>query len=542
MGLIGAFASVGTIVGLFKQWVGHLTKIRDLKVQLGQGGLATQRSVMALGEQEQVSLIEATRRATEVAQAGSIPIEMGAKIRQAALSQIKGKDTGAKVEIAKLIAQTIGKTGGTEDEGVALTELLVNAGVKTPEQAKKALAQIQGALLGSPELSVGKFAAAVVGGGGALSALDVPLEDILALSAQGRQVAAGKSLAGAELVKQITANITNDKNLEIVRKESGAKTLDEARQLPLMDQIKAMTSAITRAKSEGGPAAVQMLLKEMEAAQRTQFIKFFSPAAVETGEAAREASRKFTVADLEGKYTEWAGTDPAIAARMKNRRELERTERAHSRFLKTQLREEAKARLEEARAAGNVGFLTDMFSTEEGQIENASAYVQMETLGLLHKYEKFRGKTGLTSAGNYKGRLDFAKRRLGIQSDTPILDLAQLGEGPLERLKAIQASRAAVGTTKDERERGREEIEDISGLLSPDRTDAELGGRNRIARPGEEGSPAAAAPELSGGAGGPGTTINHYTTINSHDENFFLGDKPDLTKPGKGGREQGTVD
>lgn len=490
---LAGYASLAGIVRLHGQWAEHLQKIRNLQGQMAGEGLDKQKMVQSLAEQLGLAgaagLLNAMGQAGEIARAGSVDLATAANILQASRSQIK-TDAGSANQIAAMVARSIGKTGGSAEEGVALVELLMNAGVRTPDEARAALAKVQGSLLGSPELGVGKFAQSVVSGGAGLFALGGSLDDILQLSAQGRAVAGGKPLAGAELVKQIAQNVmANEGFQKIVQSQLGLKSVDDVLGVPAIAQIQAVGAAIEGSRAAGGPEAVQRLLSGVEGSMRMQALKFFSPAALETGRAARDTMGGFSAADLEREWSAFAETDVAVNQRLSTAQEVRRAESAHLRFLNTELITRSKALLDEARAAGHVPFYREKLRTDLGLERAAALYIQRSALGLTG--DPFTGAGVLFGLDNSELP---GLRESGILPDEPIFELEQLNRRQLIGVRQFLRRR-----------RSKHGYEDLTATDIAAQEGAIEHITQLLADPSFEGGLRATI-----GRGGPVTIINNY--------------------------------
>ncbi len=401
-GMVLGLASLPAIIGMIRRLADGLREVRDIQADIagrGAESLALARPLAEqMGDTSPAGLTKALEVGADISLTTGAELEVAIKAAQAvrSMSSMQQASPDELRRIAQLLAGTVAKGGGDAAVIASIAELLNAAGVSTPDATGKALANVQGALLASPGLSLGAFGQAATKGILPMLMMGVGMPEAMATFAQARQVSAGSEDAAAELLSQVTRVLLSDKGRDVLRQIAGVSKR-EAADMPLLKRFEVFGAAIARAEAEGRPSAFDELVGDLPARQRINMMRLFSDAARRTRDAAQARITGFRPEDLEGEIEGYGETVPAQMARSSTRRRLGAGRLSVALTPSVTLQTEAQGRMKRARQQGEIGPLggegADWMRTVGGDAllhQQYAARLLLERLGVGRGYAESR--------------------------------------------------------------------------------------------------------------------------------------------------------
>lgn len=472
---VAAFAGVGTIVTLFHSWTGHLEKVRNLLMQLGNEATGSQEKVLKLADQlgdtSERGLMKAVAMAADVSRAGALPsLAEGAMIAQSVLSNIDAPRR-QQLAIARSIARLGGKAGVTAQEAGVLPQLIQAAGAKgDPGQF---MAELDAALKASPGLGLGAFGVGTIKGTLGLLGLGMPRTEALARMAQARQAASTEEEAAGYL-RRIAQTMVREPVRELIAGAAG-KPYEE---LAWPERFETMGDLVGRMGTD--PRVRRQIEGVLEAREQMLFPAFFGAGARETYQRALGAVQGAKPETFQAQAAAFAESKLGIKRRLDVARDLRRGTMDVRQF----------AELELDRVAGEIAQETPALFGEEWMQGGA----EMRRRKIR---ENLRGGLGLGPA---------------VEMETP----------EMVRQRYKQARRLAIQEYHQPRAHGE------PGPIEPrdpDPADFYPGSVNPFV-PFSDDVPPATQPA---------------PVIHNHGDQFFLGERGDLTRPGADAPGQGEM-
>ncbi len=210
--------------------------------------------------------------------------------------------------IAQEVAGFIGRTGGSPEEAGAISEFLFTSGVRTPQQARKLLAELDATVKFSATQKGGAFGAATVRGGVPMLVAGATPQEAMARTAQARAVSGASDDAAAELLRQVFRQVSSNEAREYVTEYSGVdwRQLSPNQMLDVLGQI--FNDPSQQDKRE-------KIFKDSR--EREQLTKLFAPAALEVYRGAMQAISRTDLAGYQRFVEGFTHSNLAIERRVR---------------------------------------------------------------------------------------------------------------------------------------------------------------------------------------------------------------------------------
>jgi len=382
--LIGGFTALGAVGKIFSELAEQAEKLRRINEQLTNESVGTQRSLLAMAQQEGITTQEAARRVADTATKTGAGTALAAEARRAVHSLM---GVGAIQQGRQdIIAGALAAYGGSPEQATQLTEALMRAPeVKDESSLLRALSQMRRAMRDSPYSTLGEFAGSF--GRGQLTAMQqgMPLKESLAFQAQARMVTANPTQA-ARMMEQLYRVLWTEHGRSMVEEETGRSpdTMD------ITAQFKGLLSAVAKKKPEELQA---MFDADLVPSRERQWLFNF------TTKAAREAHdrilKSLDEADPEEMKKVMADYKQSAVGQVTAMESVEQVRHAQ---LGTYLSvagkqsEQARHQLDKRYAEGKIGWfhykllpvITRGLETER-LVADTEAAMQLENLGIAEK-------------------------------------------------------------------------------------------------------------------------------------------------------------
>ena len=245
-----SFGSLAAVVGLFFKWTSHLTKVRDLLIEMGNRSTTTQEKVLKLADQmgdtSEKGLTRAISNASDVAKAGGLRnIDEGAMILQSVMSNID-KPFAEQKKMAINIAKLSGKSGVTAEEAGVIPEFARAAGMAgNAEDLSQFLAELDRSLKVSASLGLGGFAEGSIKGTVGLLNLGMERREAFARMVQARAVSGGSDEQAANYLRRIGQSMAREEVREFIGKRAGKDYHD----MSFQERFDTLGEAVLEAKT-----------------------------------------------------------------------------------------------------------------------------------------------------------------------------------------------------------------------------------------------------------------------------------------------------
>lgn len=298
---IAAAAGIGAIKRLLDQYLETLHE--TVRVQDELAGKATTLAGSGKTLARQLGVDESTGASvlTSLRIAGGLDAGAASALGIAldiGFSDLGGLLAGQNLQTGKDLAAFMGAAGFVGDEGAKLVEVLKAAGqLGSPEAAKQATAQIAAAARASKASSIGAFSGQLARGAIPFLQAGVPLEDVLELAGQFRQVEVNEQLAatGMEQFYALAVSGVSKSFDRDVAREARDRGLD-ARELTAADRINIARDLIRRIST---PKEQRRFLRQAGPERGIAIQKALGAENVAVTEPVGEAARAATLAEFE---------------------------------------------------------------------------------------------------------------------------------------------------------------------------------------------------------------------------------------------------
>lgn len=306
VGMVTGFMGMSLVNKLFSDALNALQKMKELSDEIAGTSVGLAGQSKLLGKQLGVGEVQGMKVLTDLRIAGGMDAGTAGQFGIAAdvaLGDQGGLLDEQNFEIAKEVAAFAGAKGFTGDEAAQLMGYLKTAGkLGSPEEAKRAMAQIAAAATASKAQSTGAFVAMLEKGGtGLLQTPGVTLEDVLTIGGQVRQVEVSEDLA-AQSIKELEMvasgaepEFTKEINRVADRQGLDTQALTTAQRVGIARQI---FGGVTSQAEEDRVRGM------MSAERSARLLKAFRASNVAATTGVAEAGRGATAEDFEATVEE----------------------------------------------------------------------------------------------------------------------------------------------------------------------------------------------------------------------------------------------